>query len=511
MTNVTKMKKKFFLIYLLMAVAILPASARKYDLSRLPGTDLVEKYVTEFNFFDEEKYMQEYPNDEAVGFLCANIPLFECPDKELEKTYYFRWWTYRKHIRNTPQGYVITEFLPDVPWAGMYNTISCPAAFHFNDGRWLHDGTYLSDYARFWVSPQAKPRSYSFPAADAIWGLYLVHRDVALIQDVYEGLKNNYAAWEESHCDSTGLYWQIDDRDGMEISVGGALNKDHSGYRPTINSYMYADAMALSKMARLLGKSTEEKLYRQKATEIKKGIDKWLWDDDADFYKSIPRHADMTVTPCREEFGYVPFMYGIPGKDKLIAWEQLFDEQGFKAPYGPTTVERRSPGFKIAYEGHECQWNGPSWPFATAQTLKGMAVSLHRYGEKVLTKERYLEVLTTFSNSQRLDGHCFIDENLNPFTGDWIARTLLKQRGDKIPDRGKDYNHSSFVDQIISGLIGIEADDKGRITVRPLVPDGSWDYYCLHNVQICGKNITVVYDKDGTHYGVGKGLHIIEN
>ena len=48
------------------------------------------------------------------------IPLFECPDEDIERTYYFRWWTYRKHFRKTSVGWVVTEFLPDrgrkVPW-----------------------------------------------------------------------------------------------------------------------------------------------------------------------------------------------------------------------------------------------------------------------------------------------------------------------------------------------------------------------------------------------------------
>ncbi|MFQ6929240.1 MAG: MGH1-like glycoside hydrolase domain-containing protein [Parabacteroides merdae] len=32
-----------------------------------------------------------------------------------------------------------------------------------------------------------------------------------------------------------------------------------------------------------------------------------------------------------------------------------------------------SSQFKVAYEGHECQWNGPSWPYATSMTLVGLA------------------------------------------------------------------------------------------------------------------------------------------
>ena len=76
-------------------------------------------YVDHFNRDDEELYAQHIPNDRAWEFLAKNIPLFECPDKDIERTYYFRWWTYRKHIKQTPDGFVITEFLPKVGWSGM--------------------------------------------------------------------------------------------------------------------------------------------------------------------------------------------------------------------------------------------------------------------------------------------------------------------------------------------------------------------------------------------------------
>ena len=40
----------------------------------------------------------------AWDFLKENIPLFDCPDKDINEIYYFRWWTYRKHIEETPDG-----------------------------------------------------------------------------------------------------------------------------------------------------------------------------------------------------------------------------------------------------------------------------------------------------------------------------------------------------------------------------------------------------------------------
>ena len=74
-------------------------------------TEKLYRYVEEFNRNDEELYPNEIKNAEAYEFLKGQIPLFECPDEQFERTYYFRWWTFRKHIRHTESGYVLTEFL----------------------------------------------------------------------------------------------------------------------------------------------------------------------------------------------------------------------------------------------------------------------------------------------------------------------------------------------------------------------------------------------------------------
>ena len=73
------------------------------------------------------------------GVIMNTFPKFTSSDSELDQTYQYRCELYQKHIKETPAGYVITEFLPDVPWAGIYNTINCAASHHFREGRWLQD------------------------------------------------------------------------------------------------------------------------------------------------------------------------------------------------------------------------------------------------------------------------------------------------------------------------------------------------------------------------------------
>ncbi|MCL3780100.1 hypothetical protein EMN47_06820 [Prolixibacteraceae bacterium JC049] len=509
-----------------MLVLILSTSVSAQKFKVLEAQNFAH-YFEFFNSNDNEHYKQRYPNDKAFSFLKENIPFFNCPDKELEKTYYFRWWTYRKHIRETPTGFVITEFLPDVPWAGKYNTISCPAALHFYEGRWLHDKKFLSDYAKFWFSEGASPRSYSFWAANSILAFGYVHNDKELMKSLLSSLDSNYEAWESSNLTKDGLFWQIDDRDGMEISIGG------SGKRPTINSYMAGDAQAITEIAKLTGNELLRRKYSEKSEQLIELINSKLWDEDAEFYKTAALTKEELdpirgnrrfytfknvaqkrneLLDIRELHGYTPWYFNIPTAKQNNAWKFLFSTTGFKAPYGPTSAEQLSPHFAISNKGHSCQWNGPSWPFATSVLLKGMANMLTNYKQDVVTKDDFMDLLITYSNSHRMHKGaqtiCWIDENLNPFTGEWHTRSRLVKKNSKPIERGKDYNHSSFCDHVISDMIGIKPSFDNTLGIDPVIPNKFWKWFCLDRVKYHGKFITVIWDEDGAKYGKGSGFSV---
>ena len=123
-------------------------------------------YVEDFNRDDNELYKGYFPNSASWDFLKNNIPLLDCPDADIETTWYFRWWTYRKHIKQTAAGFIVDEFLPPVGWAGKYNSINCAAGHHIYEGRWLRDPRYINDYTGFWFGGGGNPRTYSFWAAN---------------------------------------------------------------------------------------------------------------------------------------------------------------------------------------------------------------------------------------------------------------------------------------------------------------------------------------------------------
>jgi len=509
--------------HIFISLFVLLATASLFAQVKILDPQSYKHYIDTFNANDDELYKGSIPNSASWQFLSDRIPFFDCPDTTIEKIYYFRWWTYRKHIKKTGSGgYVVTEFLPNVPWAGAENTISCAAAHHIYEGRWLNDNQIISDYSKFWFTGGGAPRSYSFWAADAIYNYYLVHPDTALLKTLYTYLRNNLSGWETDRWDaSQKLFWQIDDRDGMESSISGALADGGKGYRATINSCMYGEAAAIARIARIVGKGeAEQTFYSNKAEMLKQQINTQLWDQTAGFYKVIPMNGKNQFSPARELHGYTPWYFNIPPDGYADAWLQLKDPAGFYAPYGPTTAEQRAAGFQISYSGHECQWNGPSWPYATSITLTGLANLLNNYSSSPLSASDYFDILQIYAKSHSLqkdDGTIvpWIDENINPFTGDWISRTRLKvwnngtwDTGKGGVERGKDYNHSTFCDLIITGLIGVRPQEGNLLTINPLVPQDTWDYFCLDNLPYKSHKLSVLYDKDGSRYGKGQGFKV---
>ena len=505
--------------------------------------DIFAGYVTAFNGYDPEGHADFIDNPSALPWMVENIPYFECPDKDIEEIYYFRWWTYRKHIRKTPAGFVVTEFLPDVHWADRYNTTCMAASHQIREGRWLHDPAYMNDFSRFWFGGGGSPHMYSAWLADCLYSRYLVNGDHSFVVSFLDALVRNFREWEsgwtpthtmgwqdgKGRLAANGLFWQIDSGcDGMEFSIGGG------GHRPTINSYMYGDALATARIAAMAGDEATARAFEARAREIKVNVQRLLWDKEAGFFKTLceengirydldkwysslrensPHYQPGQLVDVREEIGFVPWCFNLPDPGFESAWSQLMDPQGFHAPYGPTSAEQRHPKFRYRVN-HACLWNGPSWPFATTQTLVAMANLLNDYDQTVVGKREYLETLRIYTRSHRLkraDGAVipWIDEDLDPYTGAWLARDFLYAANAPDKDRGRDYNHSGYCDLVISGLVGLRPRADGVVEVNPLVPDGTWDHFCLDNVLYHGHLVTILYDRSGRKYGRGAGLRII--
>jgi hypothetical protein len=455
----------------------------------------------------------------------ANIPFFECPDADLTTTYYYRWELLTKHLTygSPNSGYSFTEFIDRPFWSGAYGAISCPAGHQLYEARWLRQPRYARDYARYWFrTPGAQPRRYSTWLADAVWAVHLVHPDPAFVKDLLPDLVKNYEAWESDHfVPQVGLFWQTGHDDGMELNINSRQTKDlvrgAPGYRPTLNAYLWADALAIADMAELAGDRRTARLYREKAGKLKENLQSKLWDEKRDFFFPMARGDEqreghlvkaLSLTyqtgqfagnpHGRELIGYVPWQFHLPNPGYESAWKFLMDRDYYFAPFGPTTVERHDPLFKISPTC--CWWSGNSWPYATTQTLKALANLLQHYRQNVVTPADYLRLLQIYARTHRKGGKPYIAEACQPDTGSW--------EGHDSYNHSEHYFHSGFTDLVITGLVGLRPRPDEIIEAHPLAP-ASWDYFALDDVPYHGHRISVLWDRLGQRYGLGEGLHIL--
>ena len=142
------------------------------------------------------------------------------------------------------------------------------------------------------------------------------------------------------------------------------------------------------------------------------------------------------------------------------------------------------------------------WPFATSQTLVALANVLRNYHQSFVTDRDYFEAFLTYARSHRFDGKPYIGEYLDETTGHW-----LKGR----QERSRYYNHSTFADLLITGVVGLRPRADDTVEVHPLLPSDSWNWFCLDGLRYHGHNLTILWDKDGSRYGRGAGLTIFAN
>ncbi|RJG54947.1 glycogen debranching protein [Sphingobium terrigena] len=452
------------------------------------------------------------------------IPYFESADPKLDAVYYYRWQLYRAHQRDLgADGYISTEFLDDVDWQRHpYASLNDATGFHLGEGRWLNDRRFADDYINFMYRSGGNDRHFSDHMADAVWGRYLVDGDREGAVRHLPVMNHIYRLWDDKYDFDKGLYFVEPLLDATEYTVSsidasGGTDGFRGGdaFRPSINSYMIANARAIAKMATLTGDTAMATAYTARADALQQRMLDDLWNDRLSHF--IDRHQSRKNEHVsywqpirnRELVGYLPWMFDIvPDEAKYAAaWAHLIDPASLAGKAGMRTVEAGYEYYMRQYRylgtDPECQWNGPIWPYQTTQVLHAMANLLdHRTHTGPVTRSTYMRLLRQFAALHYQGDKLDLEEDYHPETGEPIVGL----------DRSHHYFHSGFNDLILTGLVGIRPRADDVLEVNPLLPDAAdsqaLGWFRVQDVPYHGHQIAVTWDADGSHYRRGKGLAI---
>jgi Alpha-L-arabinofuranosidase B (ABFB) domain/F5/8 type C domain len=472
-----------------------------------------------------------------------NIPFIEVPDAEIQQIYYYRWSVMKRNLKYTRPGtgYIFTEFLTPVGYAGIYGGIAINIWHDYLDGRWLRNRQYLDDDMTHWARGRGLERQYQYSndLASAAYERYLVTRDRQFTVDLLNPLIDHFNGWTPERREGadivktgydagSGMYYANPDTEATEYSIASYQTnnayKGGWGYRPSINAFMYGDMRAIANIASLAGRADVTNDFNGRANALKANVQTKLWDPNRQFFfqmmrnnatqeygqhpdgrarnASLPIFPEGTLVDGRELMGYVPWMFNLPDDraDYAQAWRQIVDPQGFNTPFGPATAEQRHRLFNFEASAGCCKWDGPHWPLATSQALVGMGNLLHNYrNNTAVTKADYYAVLKKYTALQRKNGLPYVAEAADSLTGRWIYDS---------PNHSEHYNHSAYVDLVISGLLGVRPRADDAVDIHPLVPD-TWDYFAIEDIPYHGRNLSVIWDRTGSRYGKGAGLQVL--
>lgn len=491
-----------------------------------------------------EKLAAENFGADAPWFL-QNIPFMEIDDAPIQQIYYYRWKLYRSHIREIgAQGTTVLEFLDDVPWAmEPYTDLNDSSSFHILEGRWLRNPAIIDSLIDHLYVGGGNDRHFSESIAAA------TEASTRVTGDPEPGLRNLdvmqsiFNTWNDHFDIQRNLYWIEPILDATEYTISSidasgagfvsqpSKEDNHNGFRegfafrPTINAYQYGNALAIARFARLAGKPDLSADYSLRAENIRSAVLGQLWNPDFQHFtdryqRSTPYVTEGNFIRGREMAGYLPWFYELPPKkaagqagsvDYAAAWKHVLSPAELAGPYGLRTVEPSYPRYLAQYRYDrasgkpECQWNGPSWPFQTSQALTALANLLNDYHQPYITRADYLRLLRQYTAEHFLSpGHPDIQEDYNPDTGKPIVGLA----------RSHHYSHSTYVDLILSGLIGIRPHADDVLEVNPLLtadtPAGAQPihYFAVQGVLYHGHDVSVIYDADGSRYGIGSGLSV---
>lgn len=464
-----------------------------------------------------------------------NIALFDCSDPLVTKMYYHRWYNVKKNSMNPELGTMRHRTFAEGRWTADWyaNVISYGAGHQIREARWLRDPSYAWGHVQTWtdnprpdgifpshVTPKGQQGGkYTDWITSTAWDAYLVHPNKAVLEKIADTLAQNVAGWRNVYGWGKSPLLVVDDHwwTGMEwqpsfFSFVGYRTDTKQVQTPLrrvdLTAYNFGNAQAVANVFREIGRETDVTRMQRVAEETRNAVLAEMWNSDTHWFHSL-RASDNVKSPTKEIIGLYPFYFDLPpsGKGYEKAWEVALDPDQFWTKWPLASVSKDCPayaqnGWPVGPGGSGCMWNGPSWPHANSLVLSAMANVLRHYGPSAVTKEKLYALFRSFTAAQYRN-----QDVLYPWTGEYYNGDTGAWKTVQ-----RDYNHSTWIDPLISDLIGIVPRPDSILEIDPLLPEGAWTHFLLDDQFYKGRDVTVVFDPQGNHYAPSvKGFAVYLN
>ncbi|WP_233563311.1 discoidin domain-containing protein [Micromonospora musae] len=507
--------------------ATLPATVESYqEYAGLSPADAVRTGVTEFN----RRWAQD-------------VPYIDVPDPALEKAIVYRWWGERYNTLDANASGHVYQYPTTIEGVNLYqNAVALTQPMHLQDTKWLRTPYLpygqvlnigeLSGSSAFLDSPghTSWNNHYSQYLGTAGLEAYNVHGGGKEIARKFAGYFEGDGVGQLEHYDGNDdkliaydtNYMPGNDADAITFGFPKA-NAGAPGAR-TIerpeSAYVWGAFDAARQLYQIAG--ADQAKVDQMATganEIRDAILDRLWSPDMRMFLAGTSHGASSAASANGRPNPLP----ASARDLIPARESnLYDvyaENLIPFDQWQTYVD----GFRFLTYGD----NFPIFPFYTAnqydRTAYGIGGSNNFSNINFTVQYRGVRsALRHYDPEQKYVNPAYAKRLL-----DWMAWSIYPNADLRAPNQAEYYsnwnataktynrnnpNHVMLGNMnyiFVEDMAGIQPRSDDKIELWPI--QFGYDHFMVNNLRYHGQDVTVVWDPDGSEYGLGAGYSLFLN
>ncbi|MBA8806979.1 galactose-binding domain-containing protein [Promicromonospora sukumoe] len=500
---------------------------------------------------DGEDQLREYaaltPDDAfRTGVTAFNerwaqdIPYIDVPDPAIEKAIVYRWWGERYNSLDANEPGYVYQYPTTIEGVNLYqNSVVLTQPMHLQDTKWIRNPYLaygqvlnvgeLSGSSAFLDSPghTSWNNHYSQYLGTAGLEAYNVHGGGADVAERFAYYFEQDGVGQLEHYDGNddGLiaydtnYMPGNDADAISFgyprSNGGAPGA-RTIERPE-SAYVWGAFDAASKLYEIAGADPERVTSTAaEADRIQEAVLDRLWSEETQMFLAGTSHGATSAASSGGSANPLPAgerdlipakesnLYDIYAENLIPAddWEQYVDgfrflRYGDNFPVFPFYTANQYDRSKYSIGGS----NNFSNINFTVQ-YRGVRAALRDYDpeQRYITPEYAAKLLDWMAWSIYPNGDARLANQAEYYSG-WNAANQTFNRNN--PNHVM-LGNMSYI--FVEDMGGIQPRSDDLIELDPI--DLGYEHFMVNNLRYHGQDVTIVWDPDGTHYGLGAGYSL---
>jgi len=252
----------------------------------------------------------------------------------------------------------------------------------------------------------------------------------------YVKLTHTLLFWEQSRRSPDGLFrWYNGIESGIDNTPAVSVNPANITEGVDLQCYIYREYLALSAIARKLGRGADAVAYTQKAADLRELVQRRMWSDADGMFLNIDSRTGKAMRIATWT-NFVPLWAGIATQEQArrTISEHLLNPAEFRSAHGIRTLSASEP----LYDPAHGYWRGSVWVISNYLIMHGLMKYGHPEDARAIASETVALLVNDYKTTGGMN-ECYSPETGKPTAnGHFLSWDLLAEHMMEEASNGND-------------------------------------------------------------------------